>query len=80
MPRRSSALGSLPTISNDRQWLRDSQRFSVLVDFELPSAADRRGIRVGAQASVVVYTGGGFLFNSIAWLKMRLLSILTYIR
>jgi multidrug resistance efflux pump len=76
----SAPLGSLPTISNDRQWLRDSQRFSVLVDFELPSAEDRRGIRVGAQASVVVYTGGGFLFNSIAWLKMRLLSILTYIR
>ena len=76
----SAPLGSLPTIDNDRQWLRDSQRFSVLVDFELPSAEDRRGIRVGAQASVVVYTGGGFLFNSIAWLKMRLLSILTYIR
>ena len=76
----SAPLGSLPTIDNDRQWLRDSQRFSVLVDFELPSAENRRGIRVGAQASVVVYTGGGFLFNSIAWLKMRLLSILTYIR
>jgi len=76
----SAPLGSLPTISNDRQWLRDSQRFSVLVDFELPNAEDRRGIRVGAQASVVVYTSGGFLFNSIAWVKMRLLSILTYIR
>jgi multidrug resistance efflux pump len=76
----SAPLGSLPTISNDRQWLRDSQRFSVLVDFELPNAEDRRGIRVGAQASVVVYTGGGFLFNSIAWIKMRLLGILTYIR
>jgi len=76
----SAPLGSLPTISNDRQWLRDSQRFSVLVDFQLPGAEDRQGIRVGAQASVIVYTGDGFLFNSIAWLKMRLLSILTYIR
>jgi multidrug resistance efflux pump len=76
----SAPLGALPTIDNDRQWLRDSQRFSVLVDFDLPNAEDRRGIRVGAQASVVVYTGGGFLFNSIAWLKMHLLSILTYIR
>jgi multidrug resistance efflux pump len=76
----SAPLGSLPTISNDRQWLRDSQRFSVLIDFELPDAGDRQGIRVGAQASVTVYTGGGFLFNSLAWLKMRLLSIVTYIR
>ena len=76
----SAPLGSLPTIDNDRQWLRDAQRFSVLIDFELPNAEDRQGIRVGAQASVTVYTGGGFLFNSIAWVKMRLLSILTYIR
>jgi multidrug resistance efflux pump len=75
----SAPLGSLPTIDNDRQWLRDAQRFSVLIDFELPSAEDRQGIRVGAQASVIVYTGGGFLFNSIAWIKMRLLSIFTYI-
>ena len=76
----SAPLGSLPTIDNDRQWLRDAQRFSVLIDFELPNAEDRQGIRVGAQASVVVYAGGGFLFNSIAWLKMRVISILTYIR
>ena len=76
----SAPLGSLPTIDNDRQWLRDAQRFSVLVDFELPGAEDRQGIRVGAQASVVVYTGDGFLFNTIAWLKMRLVSVLTYIR
>ena len=34
----SAPLGSLPTIDNDRQWLRDSQRFSVLVDFKLPDA------------------------------------------
>jgi len=75
----SAPLGSLPTIDNNRQWLRDAQRFSVLVDFELPSAEDRQGIRVGAQASVIVYTGGGFLFNSIAWIKMRLVSVFTYV-
>lgn len=75
----SAPLGSLPTIDNNRQWLRDAQRFAVLVDFELPSAEDRLGIRVGAQASVMVYTGSGFLFNSIAWIRMRLLSVFTYI-
>lgn len=75
----SAPLGSLPTIDNDRTWLRDAQRFSVLVDFELPSAEDRQGIRVGAQATVIVYTGGGFLLNSIAWIKMRLVSIFTYL-
>jgi len=74
----SAPLGSLPTIDNDRSWLRDAQRFSVLVDFELPNARDRIGIRVGAQASVMVYTGDGFLFNSLGRLKMRLVSIFTY--
>ena len=55
------------TIENDRQWLRDAQRFSVFVDFDLPSADDRLGVRVGAQASVVVYTGGNWIMNSLAW-------------
>lgn len=74
----STPLGSLPTIDNDRQWLRDAQRFSVFIDFELPSETDRMDIRVGGQASVVVYTGGNWIMNSLAWIKMRLVSILTY--
>ena len=75
----SAPLGSLPTIDNDRQWLRDAQRFSVQVDFELPDARDRLGMRVGAQASVIVYTGGNWVFNSLAWLKVRLVSLFTYV-
>jgi multidrug resistance efflux pump len=71
-------LGSLPTIDNDRQWLRDEQRFSVQIDFRLPEASDRMGMRVGAQASVIVYTGDSWIFNSIAWIRMRVNSILTY--
>lgn len=74
----SAPLGSLPTIKNDRQWLRDAQRFSVLVDFELPGTRERLAIRVGAQASVTVYTGRGWLFNALGALKMRLVSIFTY--
>ena len=75
----SAPLGSLPTIENDRTWLRDAQRFSVLVDFELPDASDRLGIRVGAQATVITYTGDGWFFKTIGKIKMRLLSILTYL-
>jgi multidrug resistance efflux pump len=75
----SAPLGSLPTIDNDRQWLRDAQRFSVQVDFQLPDARDRLGMRVGAQASVMVYTGGNWVFNGLAWLKMRLVSLFTYV-
>ena len=74
----SAPLGSLPTIENNRQWLRDAQRFSVVVDFELPNADDRLAIRVGAQASVVVYADRGWLFNSIAKIKIRVNSVLSY--
>jgi multidrug resistance efflux pump len=74
----SAPLGSLPTIDNDRQWLRDAQRFSVLVDFELPNENDLRGIRVGAQASVIVYTGDSWVMNLIGRIRMRLLSVFTY--
>ncbi len=74
----SAPLGSLPTIDNDRSWLRDAQRFSVLIDFELPSAEDRLGIRIGAQASVRVYTGGNWLFNTFGRIRMWIVSKLTY--
>ena len=74
----SAPLGSLPTINNDREWLRDAQRFSVIVDFELPGARERLGIRIGAQASVIVYTGDGFLFNTFGKIKMWLVSLFTY--
>jgi len=75
----SAPLGSLPTIDNDRAWLRDAQRFSVIVDFELPSARERLGIRIGAQASVIVYTGDGFLFNTFGRIKMWFVSLFTYV-
>lgn len=74
----SAPLGSLPTIENDRAWLRDVQRFSVLVDFELPEAEDRLGIRIGAQASVRVYTGGNWIFNTVGRIHMWIISKLTY--
>jgi len=71
-------LGSLPTIENDRQWLRDAQRFPAVVDFELEDQRDQLAIRVGAQGSVVVFTGGNWLFNLIAKINIRITSILTY--
>jgi multidrug resistance efflux pump len=74
----SAPLGSLPTIENDRQWLRDAQRFSVLVDFEIPNTADRHGIRVGAQASVIVYADSGWIMTLLGKIKMQLVSVFTY--
>ena len=74
----SAPLGSLPTIDNDRQWLRDAQRFSVLVDFDVDDIEDRLNLRVGAQASVIVYADSGWIMTLLGKIKMRLVSIFTY--
>ena len=74
----SAPLGNLPTIDNDRQWLRDAQRFPVLVEFELPGRNDTLNIRVGSQASVIVYTGDNWLFNFVGKIYIRFASLLTY--
>jgi multidrug resistance efflux pump len=74
----SAPLGNLPTVENDRQWLRDAQRFPVQVEFELGERSERLGIRVGSQASVVVYTGNNWLFNFVGKVYIRVASLLTY--
>lgn len=72
-------LGKLPTIQNDKSWLRAAQRYPVLVDFDLPfNAEGRTRIKVGSQATVTVYTGTHPLFNSLGRLVMRLKSWLEY--
>ncbi len=74
----TAPLGSLPTVDNDRQWLRDAQRFPVDVEFQLSDLSQRQSIRVGAQASVIVYTGDNWLFNFAGKVYMRISSLLTY--
>jgi hypothetical protein len=59
-------------------WLRDPQRFPVVVRFD---AAETRGLlRVGGQADVIVYTGNHFILNTIGKLRIRLSSLLSYVR
>jgi multidrug resistance efflux pump len=74
----STPLGSLPTVENNRQWLRDAQRFPVLVEFAIPDTGDRPAVRVGSQASVIVYTGDSWIFNTVGKAYVRIASLLTY--
>lgn len=73
----SAPLGSLPTINNDRQWLRDAQRFPVVIDFDM-SSEDMRKLKVGSQVSAIIYASDNWLFNALGALYMRVGSILTY--
>ena len=73
----SNALGTLPTIDNDRNWLRDEQRFPVTIDFEA-SDLDRSDLRVGSQVSVIVYTGDHWIMNALGKFYIRLNAFLSY--
>jgi len=71
--------GDLPTIDNSRDWLRQSQRFPVAVEFD-PSERERlRGVRIGGQADVLIYTGDHGLMNWLGGLFIRLMSYLSYL-
>lgn len=74
----STPLGSLPTVGNNRDWLRDAQRFQVLIDLAHVPQELESVVKVGSQVSVVVYTGKDVIWNPLAWLYIRLVSILTY--
>lgn len=67
----------LPTVSNDSGWVRDPQRFVVRIRLD---PEKRPGdIRVGSQASVVVYTGQNGLTDFIGRLWIWLVSWLAYL-
>lgn len=74
---QSTAPGELPKISVSSGWLRDPQRFPVIIKFVGDDAKGFR--REGGQADVIVYTGGNFLFNALGWLQIRLTSLFSYV-
>jgi multidrug resistance efflux pump len=73
----SNPLGTLPTIENEREWLRAAQRFPVAVDFET-GGRDLADLRVGSQASVIVYTGDNGLLNLLGRFYIRVHSLFSY--
>lgn len=74
-----AAPGTLPTIDNNRDWLRQSQRFPVMVTFD-PVQEDElvRQLRIGGQTSVIVYTEGHGFLKFIGQLYFRFLSVMSY--
>jgi len=71
--------GTLPTIDNNRDWLRQAQRFPVAIEFD-PSQRDRlRAARVGGQAEVMVYTEQEGLMNALGRAFIHCMSVLSYV-
>jgi len=70
--------GKLPAVTTTSTWLRDPQRFPVIV--EITDTAAVPLCRAGGQADIVVYTGDHPLLNKIADLRIRINSWLSYVR
>ena len=59
-------------------WLASAQRFPVDLAFETADGPPR-GVRYNARASVIFYTGEHPVFDALAWLWIRLISVLTFV-
>jgi multidrug resistance efflux pump len=67
----------LPTISEQKGWMRPQQRFQVLLRPTEPVPQEQ--IRIGALASAVIYTGNNFVMNPIAALTLWVASLFGYV-
>ena len=77
--KRPPAPGSLPSIDNDRNWLRQSQRFPVIIGFDVNQDDDlMQSLRIGGQDSVTVYAEGHGVIGLLGKLYIRLMSYLSY--
>jgi multidrug resistance efflux pump len=76
---QSSPPGTLPSVQNDRDWLRQAQRIPVVVELDRADLQKVRGVRVGGQADVLVFTGKHPLLNLLAAAYIRVLSWFSYL-
>ena len=76
---QSAPAGTLPTVENNRDWLRQAQRIPVAVEFDAADRERLRGVRVGGQAEVLVYTGDHPVMNLFGRIYIRVMSWLSYL-
>jgi multidrug resistance efflux pump len=78
-PDKPPQPGTLPAVENSRDWLRQAQRFPVAVEFD-PSERERlRGVRIGGQADVLIYTGDYPVMNWLAGVFIKVMSYFSYL-
>lgn len=66
-------------MQNDRSWLRQSQRFPVVIGFDVEGQEGlREQLRMGGQASVIAYGRDHPLLASLGRLYIRLMGWLSY--
>lgn len=71
--------GTPPTIQNDRDWLRQAQRFPVMISLVPSRHGQLRGhLRIGGQAEVIAYSDEHPVLRVLGEAYIRLMSWLSY--
>jgi multidrug resistance efflux pump len=77
---KKTDLGELSVADKTSGWLRSPQRFSVIIQ---PTGSEalteaEPDLRLNSQADVIIYTGEHWFWNSLAWLWIRFVGLLSY--
>ena len=71
--------GNLPTIDNNRDWLRQSQRYPVMIKIDPGQNEQLRDhVRIGGQVEVMAYTEKAWLLKLIGKIFIRVMSLFSY--
>ncbi len=71
--------GTLPSIENNRDWLRQSQRYPVIIEFGTGQRDQLKAyVRIGGQADVIAYTEENGILKMIGKAYIRMMSWLSY--
>ncbi|MGB0937042.1 MAG: HlyD family secretion protein [Colwellia sp.] len=74
----NSVQGELPTAQKSTGWMREPQRFIVVIKLDT-SELKKNTLREGGQADVITYTSNNFVINALGKLWIHIKSILTYV-
>jgi multidrug resistance efflux pump len=72
--------GTLPTIQNNRDWLRQAQRYPVMIQFDEGELERlRKNVRIGGQAEAIAYTDESAFTRLVGKLFIRIMSWFSYV-
>ncbi len=69
--------GELAKVEGKSGWLREAQRFPVIITFDDDTTRGLR--RLGGQADVLIYTSNNWIINPLGWVWIRALSWFSYV-
>jgi multidrug resistance efflux pump len=73
----NNQMGGLTTVKTTQGWLRESQHFPVVIDFEKEQA--KGFLRAGGQANVIIYTGDSSVLNEVGKAWIRVISFFSHV-